>query len=75
MSDDEQQRPIINKEGSDDSTGASQDSDTESIKGDAANSDTLQRKEFLFSGSGGFIKYWNNLVIALALYNSMFIPL
>ena len=35
----------------------------------------MQRNQFLFAGSGGFIKYWNNLIIALALYNSIFIPL
>ena len=29
----------------------------------------------MFSGSGAFIKYWNNLIILLALYNSLTIPL
>lgn len=28
----------------------------------------------MFSGSGVFVKYWNNLIILLALYNSLTIP-
>lgn len=28
----------------------------------------------IFEGSGEFIKYWNNFVIILAMYNSIIIP-
>jgi len=71
---DDDKRPVI-KEGSDDSTGASQDSEMESIGGAFTKEKTVQHKEFLFSGSSSFVKYWNNLIIVLALYNSIFIPL
>ena len=69
----ERQQPVI--EAQDDSTGASQDSDSDSTGGAVQASQAVQRKEFLFAGSGVFIKYWNNVIIALALYNSLFIPL
>lgn len=29
----------------------------------------------LFSGSGKFVRYWNNLIILLAMYNSALIPM
>ena len=69
FSDDQDEEEIIKD---DDSTGASQeDSDDdgeESAKPSA-------RKEFLFSGSGNFVKQWNNFVIIMAIYTSVFIPL
>ncbi len=55
------------------STDASQDSDSSSSAGDTEKQ--LMRNEFLFSGSGTFIKQWTNFVIVLAMYNSVLIPL
>jgi len=33
------------------------------------------RNELLFENSGRFIKYWNNFIIMLAMYNSLTIPI
>ena len=32
------------------------------------------REKIIFEGSGDFVKYWNNFVIILAMYNSIIIP-
>jgi len=55
------------------STDASQDSDSSSQNGEIAKG--FSKDEFLFSGSGAFIKHWTNFVIVLAMYNSVLIPL
>lgn len=53
----------------DDSTDASANSESEDAQ---KGSEPIPK---IFSGSGNFIKYWNNLVIILAMYNSLLIPL
>ena len=59
-----------------DSTGASsQDSDSSSSSDEAKQEFSSTDSKLLFSGSGNFIKYWNNFVIILAMYNSLLIPL
>ena len=60
------------------STGASQgdsDSSDEEASIDHDEGSQTGRKEFLFAGSGAFIKYWNYSINVLALYNAIFIPL
>lgn len=67
-------------EGKDDSD-AGEDHDDEESTDASANSDSEDNAKgseprlIIFSGSGNFIKYWNNLVIILAMYNSLVIPL
>ena len=36
---------------------------------------TDDHQKLLFSGSGVFVKWWNNIIIILAMYNSILIPL
>ena len=57
------------------SHGESDSSDEEEASIDHDENNQTDRKEFLFAGSGAFIKYWNYSIILLALYNSIFIPL
>jgi hypothetical protein len=64
---------VATDEKEDASTDASQDSDSSSSAGDTQKSHL--RNEFLFSGSGSFVKQWTNFVIILAMYNSLLIPL
>ena len=68
---------FIEEEDDEESTGASQDSESSDSNASIDNDQENQtdRKEFLFAGSGSFIKYWNYSIIILALYNSILIPL
>lgn len=57
------------------STGASGgDSDSTSESNKQAKNQPKTREKIIFEGSGEFVKYWNNFVIILAMYNSIIIP-
>ena len=59
----------------DDSTGASGgDSDSSIENNKHKKNEPKKREKIIFEGSGEFIKYWNNFVIILAMYNSLIIP-
>jgi len=57
------------------STEASQDSDSSKGEVDQKEEKPTERNLLLFTSSSNFIKQWNNFIIILAMYNSMLIPL
>lgn len=61
------------KDEEEESTEASQDSDGSS--NNEKQEQSSERRELLCSGSGAFVKHWNNFIIVLAMYNSVLIPM